>query len=463
MAVAGFLGGWTIPAFADMLSLKKETLLIALYNGKNRPELIQLQKTRSHSPTQSSVPLQESLETTLGTLFHLFVYVYLADSHLSPKPYACDGKEPDAPCGCKKDRPMRMNDALLSSCGNFFHPKRLGLSSAEWSAYWSHHMHAPFEWLLDLERFNSRTKAPLSEVLKLLHQIKNNGAVFRRLLSLLPHEVIDQSGVKPMRYMGNHLRVKTFHCDLEKGNSMGGFAGWLPDGGAVWAAGEGSSPSVLKKWGKPVARHLSREPAVSSGEPLVKVRFFYRRTIKKIVQLPDNREIHSGKLVGNFQVHFRSGARVRFHSSGNFFCEPEKKSTAIYGLFSINEYVGRVIEREVETTPEEAAKAFAVVIRTFLMQNSERSRELLFIKDSPRYQYVSINAPSPEAMRISAWTDGLIIQGVKPIHYNQKKGSRNSISWWDAVHQAQKGLYFDELLKIAFRSGRIEVMEHRGK
>jgi uncharacterized protein YfaQ (DUF2300 family) len=97
------------------------------------------------------------------------------------------------------------------------------------------------------------------------------------------------------------------------------------------------------------------------------------------------------------------------------------------------------------------------------MQNSERSRELLFIKDSPRYQYVSINAPSPEAMRISAWTDGLIIQGVKPIHYNQKKGSRNSISWWDAVHQAQKGLYFDELLKNAFRSGRIEVMEHRGK
>src|ERR1700733_2174445 len=106
------------------------------------------------------------------------------------------------------------------------------------------------------------------------------------------------------------------------------------------------------------------------------------------------------------------------------------------GHFDLNEYVARVLQREVLTEPEEAAKAFTIAIRTYLFQNATRKEKGLFINDSSHEQRVSLEPPSREALRLSLWTDALILDGVKDIRYHSNKPSLNRLAWSEAKRDA---------------------------
>lgn len=190
----------------------------------------------------------------------------------------------------------------------------------------------------------------------------------------------------------------------------------------------------------------------------MEVRFFEKYPIEKIVRLPGEEIIDSGPLDGYFKVCFNSGKSLKFRSSGSLFYEKINKTQIIYGNFTVNDYIARVIDREIKPKPTEAAKAFAIVIRTYLMQNAKQNNGCFHISDSSRFQRVSIHSSTKEARSLSYWTDTLVIKGVPSVHYHSNRSSLNVLSWLQAKKLANEGYYFDEILRTAYPSGKIGVM-----
>jgi len=161
----------------------------------------------------------------------------------------------------------------------------------------------------------------------------------------------------------------------------------------------------------------------------------------------------------NLNIEFKNGNSLEFRSYDNLYYEKEGKLPVIFGIFDVNNYVARVIDREIKTEPVEAAKAFAIVIRTYLVQNAKQDRGYFYIPDSTRFQRVSIQPPTQKAKRLSYWTDALIITRVPSVRYHETLSSLNVLSWEQAKKLAREGYYFDKILQAAYPGGRIGIMD----
>jgi uncharacterized protein YfaQ (DUF2300 family) len=121
----------------------------------------------------------------------------------------------------------------------------------------------------------------------------------------------------------------------------------------------------------------------------------------------------------------------------------------IIGQFPMSEYIARVIDREADATVAEAARALAIVARSWTIENAPFERGCFRVADSSRMQRVSPNAPTDAAKAAALFTDGLVLHGSS-VRYHRDTAAPGVMSWRAAVAQARDGRAFDLILADAF-------------
>lgn len=447
--------GLLLPSLSSAGQIKpnRQEVIFVSYNGTTDPVYQRLSSTGS---IRSSAGDKDT-QVPLGSLWKLFTYAYLIDHEIEMSPYACHGDHADEVFCCRPGMSVDMDSALARSCGLFFQPARTVIDDQQWHDYWVAKVKQPYPWLLNQQLLGPGQWVALSELLQALHSI--DGVARIKLQSVLARVVIDGTAKGEMRYLGSMLRAKTFTWDTPQGEEklIGGAAGWLNDGSVVWLAGAGNSAKVLQRWSKPLARLLERK-LVNSSSACVKVHFFDRYPLAQVLSLPSRRTAKPGVLTGRYEAKFVNGNTHVFETNSDISLLTSDDGLHLQGVFNLNDYVARVLDREISPTQPETAKAFAITARSYLLQNAHSGEGCFDIADSSRYQRVSINPPSELARKWSYWTDGLVLQDVPMIRYHLDKDEPDILSWEKAQLQELSGLYFDQILKTAFPAGKIGVM-----
>ena len=244
--------------------------------------------------------------------------------------------------------------------------------------------------------------------------------------------------------LGGRLRVKTWSWlgDQDAQSRQGGFAGWTTDGAPIWAGGRGTSQMVLRHYGQALASVLPTAWPVDAGR-CVEVGLFSKYPLSKV--LSGDRVATSGPMRGDYRVEFANGNALDIHSDGELFLLNDK----LVARLDREEYVARVLEREARPEPAEAAKALAVAIRTYLLQNATRNGDCLSIDDSSNRQRVAPRPASAESRNIAAWTADLVLAGSTVTYHSDQPGP-DKLAWQQAVEQANAGQRYDAILLHAY-------------
>ncbi len=395
----------------------------------------------------------------LGSLWKLFVYVYAVERAIPTPPYSCKGADKDEVYCCEAGGTVERDQALSQSCGLFFEPARLQLRSAPWRQFWTRQLGSEpageLAWLADPESLKPARLVSLGSLLRALHSVP--AASRASAESTLLHTVLGGRGGDSVRWFGISLRVKTWswHDADNPQRRLGGAAGWLADGTPLWFAGEGTSSTVFKQWSTRLAAAL---PPV--GEPpdggCVIVDFFTRYPVRSVEAERDGAAVQTGTVLdGRYRVLFKNGSKLVVRSKGDMVLAEGHK---ISGRYSMNEYVGRVIDREGSAAQREAARALAVAARTYLQQNAIPAEACQRIADTSARQRVSPNPASGAALAAARWTDQLIVD--QPVRYHLDKAAPNTLVWNRAEAQAASGSRFDEILAAAFPQAGLTTLAH---
>ncbi len=397
-------------------------------------ELLSLSRTQ----VISREPLPADFQAPLGSLWKLFVYGWLVDTGAQESPYECRGQSKEEVYCCTAGGKIERDQALVKSCGLYFEPARLGITDADWRTYWQARQ-AP-EWLLDLPSLKPSTRVSVAELLKVLAGMPAQDQARRVLLDV----VLNAADGNVVGELGGRLRVKTWSWlgDQDTSSRQGGFAGWTADGTPIWAGGRGTSQMVLRHYGEALASALPTGWPADTGR-CVEVGLFSRYPIERV--LAGDRVVASGPLQGDYRVEFSNGNQLDIHSDGELFLLEDK----LVARLSREEYVARVLQREAKPEPAEAAKALAVAIRTYLLQNATRNGDCLSIDDSSSRQRVAPRPATNEARNIAAWTSDLVLAGSTVTYHSDQPGP-DKLSWQQAVEQANAGQRFDAILLHAY-------------
>ncbi len=444
------------PAWAGVPLLAQAGVLqVALRSPAGGVRYLHLDSTGK----RRELPAMEIPLTPMGSLWKLFVYAYLVENRIHPQPYVCTGEDAGESFCCLPRQSIDFSDALAKSCGLFFRPERLHITGREWRAFWEdQHPTAP-QWLTDLKGLTPETRVPVAELLEVLAVMRQKLSRIEEIQLGLARVTVDGTAGKGVRYLGASIRGKTFTWNRSEDSDylIGGMAGWLQDGTALWLMGRGSSGQVLQRWGGILsglfARHLHDTSSIC-----VKVDFFDKYPIREVLRLPAGNAEPAGVLEGRFRVRFKNGNPLEFSSNGAITLERAGKDTLLKGVFRINEYLARVLEREASADPPEAAKALVIAARTYLLERGGNLEGCYHIRDSTALQRVSIHAPGSAARRIGAWTDGIVVGNVPSLQYHRDRDGANVLSWTRAVQWAKGGKYFDEILAAAYPAGRLRVI-----
>lgn len=401
-------------------------------------ELVSLSKTQ----VLAREPLPQDLQAPLGSIWKLFVYAWLVDTGAQEPAYACQGKSKDEVYCCTAGGSIARDQALVRSCGLYFEPQRLQLSSADWRAYWQAR-NAP-NWLQDLDQLQPQTRVPVTQLLQVLALLPARDTARRVLLDV----VLNAGDGAVVGEVGGRLRVKTWSwlADQDPQSRQGGFAGWLVDGTPLWVGGRGTSQRVLKDYAQALNQVLPDNPPVDKGR-CVEVSLFSRYPLKSVSQ--KGQPARPGALQGDYRVEFANGNRLDIHSAGELFLQQDPAAQRLVARLDREEYVARVLQREASSEPAEAAKALAVAIRTYLLQNAGRSGECLSIDDSSNRQRVAPRPATAEARAIAAWTSDLVLAGTQ-VTYHSDLSAPDKLSWQQAVEQARAGQRYDAILLHAY-------------
>ena len=264
-------------------SSKTLVLLIFLSSsiwGEDHPTLAWLQNDHItlrlvNTPLKKPPYTQEST-VPLGSLWKLFVYCYLDDTHAHESPYRCSGapnlKNEEQYC-CTAGESIARDSALSHSCSLYFQPQRLMIDPFVWRDYWQ--THAPSSpWLHTLTNLQPDTRISIRDLLYALNAIPSQKRVHAKTAML--ETAISGYGRESLPYFGSGIRYKTYSWHQETGEALGGAAGWLSDGTPFWFGAKGSSFRVLKHWGEQLAKTLP--PAnlthLPPDETCVNVHFF---------------------------------------------------------------------------------------------------------------------------------------------------------------------------------------------
>ncbi|TMU81386.1 DUF2300 domain-containing protein [Pseudomonas fluorescens] len=421
---------WLLMCVAPALATAQDEPLRVAYKG----ELLSLSQTQ----LIAREALPSSLDTPLGSLWKLFVYAWLVDTGAREPAYECRGQSKDEVYCCTAGGRIERDQALVKSCGLYFEPARLGIATADWRNYWQARQ-AP-SWLLDLPSVQPAQRVSVVELLKVLASLPAQDQARRVLLDV----VLNAADGNVVGELGGRLRVKTWSWlgDQDPQSRQGGFAGWTADGSPVWAGGRGTSQMVLRHYGQALATVL---PAVWPAEAgrCVEVGLFSRYPVTRV--LTGERVVTSGPLQGDYRVEFANGNALDIHGDGELFLLNDK----LVARLDREEYVARVLEREAKPEPAEAAKALAVAIRTYLLQNATRNGDCLSIDDSSNRQRVAPRPASAESRNIAAWTADLVLAGSTVTYHSDQPGP-DKLAWQQAVEQANAGQRYDAILLHAY-------------
>ena len=405
----------------------------------------------------------DDMQTPLGSVWKLFVYVYAIERGIPLPDYTCRGKSDLASqeiyC-CDPGQTVKRDAALAQSCGLFFEPERLHLDALDWHQYW-HRKIPQVAWLADLDKLKPASMVSVSSLLQALAGM--DGAAREQAESALLAVVLNGRGQGTLRHLGGRYRVKTFTWNnpQKPDEVIGGAAGWLSDGSAVWFAAAGSSIKVLQDYAPQLAA-----AAEMGGENLrpgrcVDVAMFARYPIKRVIAMHDGATFPPGvaqDMRGRFRIEFENGQQLQLQSEHEMRLQwDEKNRPQLTARLDENEYIARVIDREANAAEREAARALSVVARTYLLQNATQHGECLAIADSSRTQRVSPNPASAAARDIAAFTAGLVLHGVSA-QYRLQDAEKNVLSWKSAVARGKDGMLFDEILQQDFEHASLAAI-----
>ncbi|QBR34083.1 MULTISPECIES: DUF2300 domain-containing protein [Pseudomonas] len=421
---------WLLMCVMPALATAQDEPLRLAYKG----ELLSLNQTQ----LTAREPLPSTLDTPLGSLWKLFVYAWLVDTGAREPAYECHGQSKEEVYCCSAGGKIERDQALVKSCGLYFEPARLGIAAADWRTYWQVRQ-AP-SWLLDLPTVQPATRVSVPDLLKVLSVLPAQEQMRRVLLDV----VLNAADGNVVGELGGRLRVKTWSWlgDQDPQSRQGGFAGWTADGSPIWAGGRGTSQMVLRHYGQALATVLPSSWPAEAGR-CVEVGLFSRYPVSRV--LAGDRVVTSGPLQGDYRVEFANGNALDIHSAGELFLLDDK----LVARLDREEYVARVLEREAKPEPAEAAKALAVAIRTYLLQNATRNGDCLSIDDSSNRQRVAPRPASAESRNIAAWTADLVLAGSTVTYHSDQPGP-DKLAWQQAVEQANAGQRYDAILLHAY-------------
>ena len=287
----------------------------------------------------------QSTSAPLGSLWKIFAYSYLVDENLPENPYRCLGSDPDEIFCCKPGESIDRETALAKSCTPYFSFSRLGISKEKWSSYWKNRLSQSTlsnlpSWLSDRDLQRPETRVPVDELLNVLSAIRTSLPRFTQIESALLGTILNGTARGSFPSWGGLLRVKTFTWrDQPEDAFIGGFAGWLPDGSAIWVSGEGHGRDMfVSDLRTLVAKHSSLR-----DDACVDVEYFKRYPISSV------HPKSSGKLLGPTTVRFKNGNALKFVGDGSLEAIRVGKETRIRARMGLEEYVARVIDREALT------------------------------------------------------------------------------------------------------------------
>ncbi|MGA5586001.1 DUF2300 domain-containing protein [Pseudomonas siliginis] len=421
---------WLLMGVMPALATAQDEPLRVAYQG----ELLSLSQTQ----LIKREPLPASLDAPLGSLWKLFVYAWLVDTGAREPAYECRGQSREEVYCCSAGGKIARDQALVKSCGLYFDPARLGIAAKDWRAYWQARQ-AP-SWLLDLPAVQPATRVSVAELLSVLALLPAQDQTRRVLLDV----VLNAADGNVVGELGGRLRVKTWSWlgDQDAQSRQGGFAGWSADGTPIWAGGRGTSQMVLRHYAQALASVLPTAWPADAGR-CVEVGLFSKYPVSKV--LAGDRVATSGPLRGDYHVEFANGNALDIHSDGELFLLNDK----LVARLDREEYVARVLEREAKPEPAEAAKALAVAIRTYLLQNATRNGDCLSIDDSSNRQRVAPRPASAESRNIAAWTADLVLAGSTVTYHSDQPGP-DKLAWQQAVEQANAGQRYDAILLHAY-------------
>lgn len=407
---------------------------------------------------QSKKPLPADMTTPLGSVWKLFVYDYLVSNNIPEMPYVCRGQQRDEVYCCEPGQQVLRDEALIKSCGLYFAPQRLAITQSLWARHW------PAEtfpsWLHDLDRLQPATEVSVQSLLNALAHLPSQAQARQVLLDRTLQAVGadthtgETEASSLAATLGSRLRVKTWswHAPQDEHQRVGGFAGWLADGTPLWARGSGTSDRILSRYANALERVLPVEPA-ADPQPCVEVTLFDRYPIKSLETLAGQTVVDAGPLDGRYHVRFENGNDIAVASESDLYWlapnRDKQQAPQLIARLSREEYVARVLNREAAATPLEAAKALAIVARTYLLQNASREGQCLQIKDSSHHQRVAPRPATEAARAVARWSDALILAGT-PVTYHQTEPGLNRLSWEQAKQKAAQGWRYDAILADAF-------------
>ena len=403
----------------------------------------------------------------LGSLWKLFVYLWLVEQRHPAPDYVCTGgknRQEEAYC-CEPGQRIGRELALVRSCGLFFEPRRLGISPKAWRTFWMARptVRDASPWLADLDAMKPETVVSPVSILHALEAAPvraREDAANTLLARLFVAAAPGSDATELVRGMGGQLRIKSFswHRPGEPAKRYGGGAGWFIDGRAIWFAGDGTSQQVIARYGARLAETLAETlpPGSRSATPgCVQVNFFARYPFE--LEQPGGKPAQEGVLRGRFVARFKSGVSIPFVSSGELTLSRPNGRARIEGRFGLEDYVARVIDREADAKETEAARALSVVIRSYLLNEARKQGNCFAIEDSSQKQRVSIHAPSQKARAVAGFTSGLILQGT-PVGYHWTTPAENRMAWTEAVQSSQHGEAWDVILRKTFPKSNLGAM-----
>ncbi len=218
---------------------------------------------------------------------------------------------------------------------------------------------------------------------------------------------------------------------------------------------------------------LPRVDKIAASGPCVRVDFLTRYPIRAVLDA-DSRQIASdGILTRRYRVKLENGQTVELNAApaaGEIMLEQSSRSVrfpgavndasrpSLSGRFTLNEYIGRVIDREADARSTQAAQALAVTARTYLLQNASFEAGCYRIADDSRTQRVSMNPASRSARAAALATDELILSGTA-VRYHRDQATKGVMSWQAAQAQSERGLSFTAILRENWPDASLMVMD----
>ena len=407
------------------------------------------------------------IKVPLGSLWKLFVFSYLAETHAEEPPYVCAARnaapaDEDRYC-CEPGASVARPAALARSCAPYFSPARLGLDNKRWQAHWRPFGAAP--WLLDFKRLRPETEVPLTELLDILARIPPQARAEAR--AALLETSIEGYGRQAWARLGTGMRYKTYSWHRPDGSAFGGAAGWLADGTPFWFGARGSSSSALTAWATQLAAALPepRRREIENGghaddASCVDVDFFSRYPLRAVLPETGSAPVKPGSLNGRYRLQFSNGNWLGISARDLTLNASANQAPTISGRFSINDYVARVIDREGSARPAQAARALAIAARSYLVQNAHFEGGCWRIADASSTQRVSPNPPSDGALAAAWFTDEIVLSGT-PVQYHSETAGRNRLAWRDAVARADEGWDFERILSTGYPQATIATLNGR--